>query len=66
LAEGLLEYETLTGEQIKRVMRGDDPEAEDGDDDSTDSGGTASLTAIPKTKGKVKPGPEPDLSPEPT
>jgi cell division protease FtsH len=66
LAEGLLEYETLTGEQIKRVMRGDDPEAEDGDDDSADSGGTASLTAIPKTKGKVKLGPEPDLSPEPT
>jgi cell division protease FtsH len=66
LAEGLLEYETLTGEQIKRVMRGDDPEAEDGDDDSADSGGTASLTAIPKTKGKVKPIPEPDLSPEPT
>ena len=66
LAEGLLEYETLTGEQIKRVMRGDDPEAEDGDDDSADAGGTASLTAIPKTKGKVKPGPDVELSPEPT
>lgn len=66
LAEGLLEYETLTGEQIKRVMRGDDPEAEDGDDDSTDPGGTPSLTAIPKTKAKPKPGPETDLAPEPT
>jgi cell division protease FtsH len=68
LAEGLLEYETLTGEQIKRVMRGDDPEAEGGDDDSADSGGTSSLTAIPKTKtkSKAKPGPETDLAPEPT
>jgi cell division protease FtsH len=66
LAEGLLEYETLTGEQIKRVMRGDDPEAEDGDDDSADAGKTASLTSIPKTKGKVKPGPDVELSPEPT
>jgi cell division protease FtsH len=66
LAEGLLEYETLTGEQIKRVMRGDDPEAEDGDDDSADAGGTASLTSIPKTKGKIKPGPDVELSPEPT
>jgi len=66
LAEGLLEYETLTGEQIKRVMRGDDPEAEDGEDNSADSGGTASLTAIPKTKNKSKPRPGSDLSPEPT
>ena len=65
LAEGLLEYETLTGEQIKRVMRGDEPEPENGDDDSADSGGTASLTAIPKTKGKLKPGSGSDLSPEP-
>ncbi|MGB1791094.1 MAG: ATP-dependent zinc metalloprotease FtsH, partial [Paracoccaceae bacterium] len=29
LAQGLLEYETLTGDQIKNVMRGDPPEADD-------------------------------------
>jgi cell division protease FtsH len=66
LAEGLLEYETLTGDQIKRVMRGEDPEADDGEDDTTKSGGTPSLTAIPKTKPKGKPSGDPDLAPEPT
>ena len=66
LAGGLLEYETLTGDQIKRVMRGEDPEADDGEDDTTKSGGTPSLTAIPKTKPKGKPSGDPDLAPEPT
>lgn len=62
LAQGLLEYETLTGEDIKRVMRGEAPA---GDDDPTDSGpdGTPSLTAVPKTKPKPK---DTGLEPEPT
>ncbi|WP_299688327.1 ATP-dependent zinc metalloprotease FtsH [uncultured Tateyamaria sp.] len=66
LAQGLLEYETLTGEEIERVMRGDPPHSPDDDD-----GGAAvedkkpSLTAIPKAK--KKPGPEGDggMEPEP-
>ncbi|PIE16568.1 MAG: cell division protein FtsH [Rhodobacterales bacterium] len=51
LAQGLLEYETLTGAEIKRVMKGEPPHAEDDDDASDD---TPSLTAIPKTKAKPK------------
>jgi cell division protease FtsH len=67
LAQGLLEYETLTGDQIKRVMRGDPPEAEDGEDDSDDAGNAPSVTMIPKTKPKSKPsGHTGDMAPEPT
>ena len=67
LAQGLLEYETLTGDQIKRVMRGDPPEAEDGEDDSDDAGNAPSVTMIPKTKPKAKPsGDAGDMAPEPT
>ena len=63
LAEGLLEYETLTGDEITRVIKGLTPKP-DGDDD-TDTGGTpASVTAIPKT-GRPKP-PAADMEPEPT
>jgi len=63
LAAGLLEYETLTGDEIKRVMKGDPPFS---DDDGKDDGSAAapSVTAIPKTKPKAKPtGP---LEPEPS
>ncbi len=48
LAQGLLEYETLTGDEIKRVMRGDPPH------DDNDTGGLsstdASVTSVPKSK----------------
>ncbi|ETX30211.1 ATP-dependent zinc metalloprotease FtsH [Roseivivax isoporae] len=67
LAKGLLEYETLTGDEIKRVMRGEPPTS--GDDDAG-AGAAAdekpSLTAIPKTKGKAKPADGGGLEPEPT
>ncbi len=53
LAAGLLEYETLTGEEIKKVMNGDPPFSDDEDKD--DGSATApSVTAIPKTKPKPK------------
>ncbi|MBR9844299.1 MAG: ATP-dependent zinc metalloprotease FtsH [Rhodobacteraceae bacterium] len=54
LAQGLLEYETLTGEEIKRVMNGEPPHP--GEDDTGDAGeGNApSVTAIPKTKPRNK------------
>ena len=66
LAQGLLEYETLTGDQIKNVMRGDPPEADD--DAGSAAGGEkpASITAIPKTKPKAKPSADGDMAPEPT
>ncbi|WP_299351726.1 ATP-dependent zinc metalloprotease FtsH [uncultured Shimia sp.] len=66
LAEGLLEYETLTGDEIKRVMRGEPPHAEDGDDDA-DEGSAPSVTAIPKTKPRSKPsGGDGGMEPEPS
>ncbi len=66
LAQGLLEYETLTGEEIKRVMRGEPPHLDD-DDDSADEGNAPSVTAIPKTKPRAKPsGGDGGLEPEPT
>ncbi|MGR3270331.1 MAG: ATP-dependent zinc metalloprotease FtsH, partial [Thalassococcus profundi] len=64
LAQGLLEYETLTGEEIKRVIRGEPPTASDDDDD--DASDTPSVTAIPKTKPKSKPSDDGNLEPEPS
>jgi len=64
LAQGLLEYETLTGAEITRVIAGEPLNRDDdGDGGAPDKDDTPSLTAIPKTK-KPKPGPEPE--PEPT
>ncbi|GAB4536108.1 MAG: hypothetical protein Tsb0024_06110 [Ruegeria sp.] len=65
LAQGLLEYETLTGDEIKRVMKGEPPHAGDDESGTPDQGGTASVTAIPKTKPKKSP-PEGGMEPEPT
>jgi len=66
LAQGLLEYETLTGEEIKRVMNGEPP-SESGDDADDEGTGTASVTAIPKAKPKKSSGDEAgDMEPEPT
>ena len=68
LAQGLLEYETLTGEEIKRVMAGNPPTEEDNDDSGSDEGNAPSVTAIPKAKGKVKKTPpsEGGMEPEPS
>jgi cell division protease FtsH len=48
LAQGLLEYETLTGEEIKRVMRGELPH--DDDEIGGSSNDESSITSIPKSK----------------
>ena len=67
LAQGLLEYETLTGEEIERVMRGEPPHAPDDED-----GGSKveekkpSLTAIPKAKKKSGPASDGGMEPEPS
>ncbi|MDI3336521.1 ATP-dependent zinc metalloprotease FtsH [Defluviimonas aestuarii] len=66
LAQGLLEFETLTGEDMMRVIRGDAPKSGDDSDDSPDTGSPApSLTAIPKTK-KPKTPKGGGLEPEPS
>lgn len=64
LAQGLLEYETLTGEEIKRVMDGKPPQDPNGDDTSG-LDDKPSVTAIPKAKGKKSP-PTGGLEPEPS
>mgnify|MGYP003626082775 CR=1 FL=1 len=67
LAQGLLEYETLTGDEIKRVMDGLPP-TDDNDDGDADAGNAPSVTSIPKAKSKGKKLPPADggLEPEPT
>ena len=66
LAEALLEYETLTGSEIIKAMKGEEIHRGD-DDDETPAPSTPSVTAIPKTK-KPKSKPEGDggMEPEPT
>ncbi|WFE73218.1 ATP-dependent zinc metalloprotease FtsH [Roseinatronobacter sp. S2] len=53
LAQGLLEYETLTGPEIARVMRGE-PLNRGDDDADTPGSGTPSVAAIPKTRGRKR------------
>ncbi|WP_417719521.1 ATP-dependent zinc metalloprotease FtsH [Salipiger sp.] len=64
LAQGLLEYETLTGDEIKRVMKGEPPHASG--DSGSEAEETPSVTAIPKTKPKARPAGEGGLEPEPS
>ncbi|SFR32521.1 membrane protease FtsH catalytic subunit [Yoonia tamlensis] len=66
LAQGLLEYETLTGAEIKRVMAGDPPQAGEDDDGDAPETATTSVTAIPKTKPKKPKTPDAGLEPEPS
>ena len=62
LAQGLLEYETLTGDEIKKVTAGE-PIGGDDDASTPPSSGSTSILSIPKTKPKVqKPGMEPEPS----
>ncbi len=65
LAQGLLEYETLTGDEIKRVMNGESPSEGDDEGDKPDEGSAPSVTAIPKTKVKKSP-PDGGMEPEPS
>ncbi|WP_377507804.1 ATP-dependent zinc metalloprotease FtsH [Octadecabacter sp. R77987] len=64
LAQGLLEYETLTGNEITKVIAGEALNRGDDADDTPPSSGS-SVTAIPKTKPK-KPKSDGGLEPEPT
>ncbi|MGO4916202.1 ATP-dependent zinc metalloprotease FtsH [Pseudogemmobacter sp. W21_MBD1_M6] len=54
LAEGLLEYETLTGIEIAKVIAGEPLNRGDDSDDTPDKGETTSIMSIPKTKPKAK------------
>ena len=58
MAKGLLEYETLTGEEIGKIIRGDQL----GGDDDTPSSSIPSVTSVPKA-GEAKPAPGGDPAP---
>jgi cell division protease FtsH len=65
LAKGLLEYETLTGDEIRKVVAG---ESLGGGDDadkpsSAGGGGLSAIAAIPKAKAKA---PKGGMEPEPS
>ena len=60
LAKGLLEYETLTGDEIRKVIAGEPLTGEDNADKPSSGGGGASVAAIPKTRGRA-----PKADPEP-
>ena len=66
LAQALLEYETLTGPEITKVINGETLNRGD-DEDDTPSGNVPSITAIPKTKPRPKPsGDDGGMEPEPS
>jgi cell division protease FtsH len=64
IAEGLLEYETLSGEEIKQLMAGEKPSRDLGDD-SPPSRGSAVPKAGPSGGKKRKGGEEPEGGMEP-
>ncbi|MEX0969021.1 MAG: ATP-dependent zinc metalloprotease FtsH [Paracoccaceae bacterium] len=64
LAQGLLEYETLTGDEIRRVMDGKPPQPGDDEPTSKPDEVKPSVTSLPKA-GK-KPKPDGGLAPEPS
>ena len=61
LAQGLLEFETLTGEEIKDLLKGKRPVREDPSEDSQPPRGSA----VPATGGKPRPRRAPGLEPQP-
>jgi cell division protease FtsH len=64
IAEGLLEYETLTGEEIKAIIRGEKP-ARDIGDDTPPTRGSSVPKAGPKKEPKTGGEPEGGLEPQP-
>jgi cell division protease FtsH len=68
IAEGLLEYETLSGDEIQQIIRGEKPARDMGDDTPTSRGSAVPKTGKPKESRKKKGGEEPDaggMEPQP-
>ena len=64
LAKGLLEYETLTGDEIRRVVAGELPSGPEGGDGPESGAAVTGAISIPKTrarKPKIDPAPEPQV-----
>ncbi|MEM9852394.1 MAG: ATP-dependent zinc metalloprotease FtsH, partial [Pseudomonadota bacterium] len=64
LAQGLLEYETLTGAEITRVIAGEELR-KGGDDDARPGGNAPSVVAVPKTKKPKPPSGDGGMEPDP-
>lgn len=64
LAQGLLEYETLTGEEIEKVIKGQKL-GDDDDDETPKPKAKPSLAAVPKTTRKPRKPRDPGMEPEP-
>jgi cell division protease FtsH len=67
IAEGLLEYETLTGDEIKALLRGEKPARDLGDDTPPSRGSAVPQTGAKKGETPEAKGEEPDggLEPQP-
>ena len=57
VAKGLLEFETLSGDEIKDLIKGVRPSRDDFDNDP-DSIKPSTATSVPKTSGKISPQPQ--------
>lgn len=64
IAEGLLEYETLSGSEIQQIMKGEKPSRDQGDDTPPSRGSAVPKTGAKKGAGRKKGG-EPDAGMEP-
>jgi cell division protease FtsH len=68
IAEGLLEYETLSGDEIKQLLKGEKPNRDLGDDTPTSRGSTVPKAGT-RAEGKKKKGgdePEGGMEPQPS
>ncbi|EEY05210.1 ATP-dependent zinc metalloprotease FtsH [Brucella neotomae] len=64
LAEGLLEYETLTGDEINELIAGNKPSRDQGNDTPSRGSGVPKAGSSRKRKGS-EPGGEPGMEPKP-
>ncbi|MBO6717567.1 MAG: ATP-dependent zinc metalloprotease FtsH [Rhizobiaceae bacterium] len=64
IAEGLLEYETLSGDEIKQLLKGEKPTRDMGDDTPASRGSTVPKAGT-RAEGKKKGGGEPEGGMEP-
>ena len=66
IAEGLLEYETLSGDEIASIIKGEKPARDMGDDTPPSRGSAVPSAGVKADKPKKSGGEEPDSDPEPT
>ena len=66
IAEGLLEYETLSGDEIASIIKGEKPARDMGDDTPPSRGSAVPSAGVKAEKPKKSGGEEPDSDPEPT